>query len=151
MTVGSTELAEWILTNSRTVDYGERDGWRRIGEGLYRTVYLGPDGVAYKVPRGRSNTSSARSNIAEARERDFIAEKADNASETLGFRVIIPECTLHGVVLAMEHIVGDFTTGEDGCDVHWKIEDYLGIWDMHSQNVLKVEEDAYAVIDFAAG
>lgn len=143
------------------------NGYRKIGEGCYRSAYLHrPTETIYKIGYDYSNRCEAES-AAELREQDF---------SNLSFDLHIPLTTLYPMshdtsVVAMEFAKGAKPTHcmtqtysynrEYDCscklpggmcftDIHDEIESATGICDIHSGNVLVTPDLTFWLIDLGA-
>lgn len=127
------------------------EGWEYVGRGSYRSVWLSPDGVAYKVDHDRSWSCQSET---EAMNLKIAWEKG------------VPEgCRLprfdrfeigNDFIVAMELIRGDLLydhhteVGPFGSyhTLLRKIERKFRLCDMHDRNAI-VDEDGYLVpVDF---
>jgi len=135
------------------------DGWKYLGHGLYRTAFLSPSGVVYKLERGSlswwENNRKEYENILEMRYDSRVTET-----------VIIPKAWLYEIdgsdVIAMEFMDGiwtEFHFPED-CEcgdtfggtcarVQFRaIEQKLALNDVHSGNAVFIPaQKKWALID----
>ena len=59
--IGNLEEAQFIYNwyrNERADYYDRPDGWEYLGSGCYRTAYLSPSGVVYKVEQSENSWQS---------------------------------------------------------------------------------------------
>jgi hypothetical protein len=172
MPIGSeTEAAEILAAFQDGEDngfWGEEipipGGWRYLGCGMYRTAFLSPTKVVYKLERGR------RSNIQNNRgEYERILEM--RYDETVRESVIIPKAWLYEIygtdVIAMEFMDGEWTEWHDGgtgceyCGERFggtcaylqfeRLESKLGMSDIHSGNAVFIPaQKRWALVDLGA-
>jgi len=125
------------------------EGWTYLGEGSFRSVWLSPDGVAYKV---QHRPDSVQSNEGEYQ----ALERARDREAPVGSR--LPACSFYPLgfsgngVLAMERIVGktvyalySWDQPKEITDLMWQIECAYNLCDMHSENVM-IEESTKVLI-----
>lgn len=119
------------------------DGWQFLGSGSFRSVWLSPEGVCYKV------------------EHEYYPYSSDNAAEYRNWRnwtrncmlpegTRIPELTYYELdgkpVIAMERVNGEtffnaksFIPEEEIArfrDLMYELEEELGSSDIHDENVM---------------
>jgi hypothetical protein len=131
--VGNAEDAQLLEQMYRSNEQPP-DGWKLVGSGAYRQVYLHPDGdVVYKVNRSKTYNANAEEYKAIERVRPML--KSSN--------VYIPKATLYDRVIAMEYIDlpekqlwGSLNPEENERYVQARADaSDAGIEDMHSKNV----------------
>lgn len=138
-------IRDFVLTDQQRAHgrMGCPDGWQFLGHGSYRSVWLSPEGVCYKV------------------EHEYHPYSSDNAKEYRNWRdwtrnCILPEGTripnltyyeLSGrPVIAMERVNGEtlfdakyFIPEEEIArfrDLMYELEEELGSLDIHDENVM---------------
>ena len=148
-------ILHWVRDHS--VEYGkpycvEQEsapyGWKFIGTGSFRSVWLSPEGVAYKVTHTDWDDQSVDevNNLKRAWEREVPD------------RCRLPRfadfCLGDEIVVAVEFIKGRVLNeyrgeGKNGYySLMHEIEKYYKLYDMHDENVM-VDEDGYLVpVDF---
>lgn len=125
-------------------------GWEFVGSGSFRSVWLSPDGVAYKVEHSRGGGYQSDE---EATLLKLAWEK--KAPE----RCRLPKFSRYVVdddetVIAIEYVRGvvlDDYRGDDANElwgVVWQCEKIYRLADLHGENVM-VDEDGWLVpVDF---
>lgn len=161
MPIGSMTEAETILAahKGKTIPAG----WKEIGSGEYRTAYLSPTGVVYKIERGFRKNQSNRGEyerILELRYDKILA----------GYGAYIPKAWLYECgrtdVIAMEYVTGASITlaclldneckcgpefSECGWDILDRVSTASGLTDLHRDNVVFIpEQNRVALIDLGA-
>lgn len=150
------------------------DNFKRIGEGAYRTVFLDEEsGIVYKVGNYKCNVSEAAAarklakrstkelsfDLRIPRTRTF--RMPSDATDRYGHK--IPQC-----VVAQEFVKGAVETwcdlssyghdnpecscqrhGECFADILTEIEEWSGLFDIHSENVLMDENGVFWIVDLA--
>jgi len=127
------------------------DGWQFLGKGSFRSVWLSPEGVAYKVEHdpGYSYQSDEEiNNLTEAWKRGPLEGCRLPQFE----RYVVGDDDL---VVAIEAIKGDTLYEYDGpedrddlYDLLRECEDYYRLGDLHDENAM-VDEEGYLVpVDF---
>jgi hypothetical protein len=159
--IGSMAEAETILTGHRAGSVP--NGWEKIGSGEFRTAYLSPTGIVYKVERGFRKGQSNRGeyeHILELRYSEAVKESG----------AYIPKAWLYEIgrvsVIAMEYCAGiNVSIGcilEDECqcgpefsecgwDTIERISYATGLTDLHKDNVVFLPaQKRWALIDLGA-
>lgn len=135
LTRPTQEMADEALRVNDTDDF--RGGWKHIGSGTTRRVYLGPDGWVYKI--------GAHYNGIEWRSYQFLLDKKLPA----GWR--LPETHLFGEVIAMEYVKGDISREEyEQIDGYYRQWLKLGIRDAWEYNVKRDPDGTFVLIDIGA-
>lgn len=121
------------------------EGWRYLGSGVQRSVYLSPTGVAYKIGSGNDTEYECATTLQDKLRAS--SARTVRATSILYF----PKVHLfNNGVLAMEYIEGErpdddsyeFSEAED-------MADSLGIsYDFHSGNVIEMADGRFAIIDY---
>ena len=119
--IGTQEEAEtaWLIHDEYQKNWRNHEmpeGWRTLGSGMFRTAYLSPSGVVYKVE-----------NVCHDSNRDeaYRYEQVKHLNGTLPFRFAECEFMLSEgryTVLAMEYVQTDDSDVEDS---FWEMEDWL--------------------------
>ena len=154
-------IYSWV--RSHPVEYGRPtcvndeeapQGWEYLGKGSFRSVWLSPEGVAYKVEH-ESDERYAYQSTREVENLRSAWEKG--ALEGCRLPKFQKYDTPSGdIVVAIEHIKGEtvyrFTRKDDNRN-HWydlmnKAEDYYRLQDMHDENAMVDEDGLLVVIDF---
>lgn len=89
-------------------------GWKLVGAGETRTVFLAPSGCVYKVGSNSANRAEHRF-LTEARAQGYAWAPATTRYDRLGWDGWEGERDL--VIVAMEHIVGDGSTMTNGPEI----------------------------------
>lgn len=151
-------ILEWVIPHREKYDaprcaYSESapEGWEFLGKGSFRSVWLSPEGVAYKVDHQTDRWSDQSSQELVNLTRAWLRERTIEGCRLPKF---------HGyefggeVVVAIEAIKGSRLYDYDGpgrdqlYDLLSDIEDAYRLTDMHDENVM-VDEDGYLVpVDF---
>lgn len=129
-------------------------GWRYLGSGISRTVYLGPDRIAYKV-----SPQDAGANKLEHKKAKQLRKKE------IEFQIPETELYLGGRVLAMEFVERSKTRryyygcdceGDDDCfrlrcayRVEAAFNKQTRLIDFHSGNCMIGKDGRYYVVDLA--
>jgi hypothetical protein len=152
-------ILEWVSSHRERYDaptctYSETapEGWKYLGKGSFRSVWLSPEGVAYKVSHSVEGWCSQQE------------EELVNLTRAWG-RAPLDGCRLpqfHGyevsgeIVVAIEAINGvrlwDYKGADRGAlyDLMDAIEKEYRLIDMHDENVM-VDESGYLVpVDFGS-
>jgi len=58
--IGSLEDARLIYSRRKSGRGAMPKGWKKVGEGVYRTAYLSPDGVVYKICNDKDQSNNDR-------------------------------------------------------------------------------------------
>ncbi len=119
--------------------YATPKGWRRLGSGCYRTAYLSPEGVVYKVETYRANGCNKR-------EADNLIRLNKKCRMPEGTR--LPKFTYYSDcgVIAMErldrtlHEVDDHEDWNKYQSLRAQIGYATRICDMHNGNVMVDDE-----------
>ncbi|AXH68942.1 hypothetical protein SEA_SPARKLEGODDESS_263 [Streptomyces phage SparkleGoddess] len=142
------------------------EGWRKIGGGSFRSAWLSPEGVVYKVQHHYNGWG--QSNGEEYANIVVILQK--HKSHPLAF---MPRSTYYTLddnrgVMAMEFIKGEHpgwcngcSGGYGHCTVNYEgkcinrilreIGEAYGLFDLHDENVIWLpEQRKFAVIDIGA-
>lgn len=151
-------ILDWVIPHRQKYDVPRcarsetaPEGWRFLGKGSFRSVWLSPEGVAYKVDHQRDRWC-------DQSERELV-----NLTRAWGRGHTIEGCRLpkfHGykfdgeIVVAIEAIKGSRLNDYEGFDrgqlydLMNDIENEYRLSDMHDENVM-VDEDGYLVpVDF---
>lgn len=154
--IGNEQDATFILSWVRSFEYEygrpicvvDRKaprGWNFLGNGISRSVWRSPGGVAYKVEH-RSGGQSEQ----EVRKMEELWDKGlPEGCRLPKFQAYYPD---DEVVVAVEVIEGEtlYHHGEregpfgDYYELLWRLETTLGLWDMHDDNAM-VDQDGYLV------
>jgi hypothetical protein len=141
------------------------EGWKRIGGGCFRSAWLSPDGVIYKVEHAYGSYGQSNSEEYENVVRILTGNKSHPY-------VSIPRVTYYALdgrgVIAMEYVKGENPGYCHGCgsgyrhcttkvrgkcinQIYVEIEKEFGLFDMHSGNVMFIpEQESFVVIDIGA-
>ncbi|WMI33864.1 serine/threonine kinase [Streptomyces phage Patelgo] len=142
------------------------DGWKFLAAGISRRAYLAPSGVVYKVMKTPGTDYQGNKGEHET------AERVRRSGQVKG--AIIPRTALYKVpgcyVIALEFMDGkrEDRHWDMGCyykcicafpgsprcssKIRAELESKLGLYDLHSQNVLWVpSQRAWAVVDLGNG
>lgn len=124
------------------------EGWRNVGSGSFRTAYLAPDGLIYKVDRN-PELSDQYGNRAEWTVWTEWVERGTN-----GANITLPDMWLHdNGVMAVEYIESDNTSTVYAWNtVERMCKELLGaayMWvsDVHPGN-WRVKDNTVYIIDF---
>jgi len=149
-------IREWVRAKQAEAgdDYRCPDsapaGWKNLGKGCFRSAYLSPDGVVYKV---QHYVGSGQSNAKEYRKynRLRIEHKMPEGARF----PLLQHFAFDGNddVNAMDHVgptLNKYTGGDyrkhSECLVH--VSRLLGLWDMHHDNAaVDVERGLIVPID----
>lgn len=151
-------ILHWVREHSREygmpwcVEHREAPlGWEFLGHGSFRSVWLSPEGVAYKVTHDDYDYQSTEevSKLKIAWERGPV-----EGCRLPQFAAFYPNGE---IVVAQERVVGctlyeyggrKSPSGLDYYDILSEIEDAYRLDDMHDENAI-VDEDGYLVpVDF---
>lgn len=163
-TIGNVDDAQFILDWCKENGTGRfnklPDGWARLGSGISRTVYLSPDGVAYKV--GDAYANEADHMLSEVFRRKPIPKGWDIPVAHYFEELTVNDTEL--TVLAMEYVKGFHRPPCDdvyykGCqhtdcvDVDRQIaHKAFSLSDFHEGNyVIRDSDGAKVIIDFGEG
>lgn len=135
------DSAEWVTS--------QIDEWVCLGGGGQRVAWLCPDdGIVYKVPfwcHGMPQTYCCANRREWSRYREIIGFSA------WGLPIRIPKCSLITVdqthVMAMEHIVGEFTWDLPR-QRQREVSELLDISDAHAWNILEQPDGTLVCVDF---
>lgn len=151
-------ILEWVIPHREKYDAprctysgSAPKGWRFLGKGSFRSVWLSPEGVAYKVDHYRDAWCNQSERELINLTRAWLRERTVKGCRLPKF---------HGyefggeVVVAIEAINGvrlwDYKGADRGIlyDLMSDIENEYRLTDMHDENVM-VDEDGYLVpVDF---
>lgn len=152
------EILEWVHGGEQRYGRSERVynceaplGWEYLGSGSFRSVWLSPDGVAYKVSHHDwdSQSSTEIKLLAAAWE----AGVPDNRCRLPKFDWYVVGDS--DIVIAVEAILNGCTLSDyegndrsDMYDLMNTVERHFGLRDMHDENIM-VDKDGYLVpVDF---
>lgn len=161
--IGSPEearlICEWVVGDEterwgvpfRAYDKIPPEGWEYVGRGSYRSVWLSPSKVIYKVNHEYGNCNY--------REYEKLCWIRSEGRIPLGSR--LPKAWLYEprdgeYVVAMEYVPGVILEEYDGddqkrisyYDLMLTLERRFELYDMHDQNVIVDEEGFLVPIDF---
>jgi hypothetical protein len=144
-------------------EYPTPDGWSFLGAGAHRLVYLGPDGVAYKIPRDLDDYCANEEEISvydriKNDELEYFGKRWRVAKMHRYVFTDLPssEDYFNASVNAIEYIEGepyecDSHTKEceenDGCEEQLYAESYFNYDDLHDGNVLIMKDGTRVIID----
>lgn len=156
MRLGNKKDAELIYRRRRSGAGPLPKGWRKLGAGAYRTSYLSPDGVVYKVchPEEGDEWNSYEF-------RNFIRIRKDKTRLPKGWRVAPAklysfnhdESEAH--VVAMEYVEGEHMKISEDDDWEEKLDGSgatrafraCNIWDVHEGNFVITRDGKKVIID----
>lgn len=156
MKIGTLEHAKLIYRRRRRGFGPLPRGWKKVGEGTYRTCYLSPDGVVYKLDK--KSACDPNSNRGE-----FENYKAFRKTKLpKGWR--IAPTYMHSFdddgevcVVAMKYVEGRHEKVDkmslQQVDLHWEANqawdafDALGLMDLHEENYLVTPRGTKVIID----
>lgn len=144
--LGSAENAAFIKDYVRRVwgesrpcpldEEGVPEGWTYLGSGSFRSVWCGPDGVAYKVQHKEQQRQS--------NEREYLEVQRVLQCDPLP-HVRIPKCSYYpdSDVVAMERVKGKTLTDQFGWRIpahleysYYNLNIHYNLTDTHSENVM---------------
>ncbi len=124
--IGTQAEAELIYRRRKTGWGPTPKGWKKIGQGSYRDVYLAPSGVVYKLEKVNYFT--------EANVKEFENYRRIKSKRVRGWKV--PKTQLFMVdsnpVIAMEFVDGE--KHKDDCECFEHVDEYfakIGLADSH--------------------
>lgn len=148
-------ILRWVRDAPKRYGRPEGDGpegWEHLGSGSFRSVWLSPEGVAYKVNHSTYDSQ--------------MADEITNLQEAWRRRGDLPEgCRLPSFqdyqvggeyVIAVERIdgetLGDTDMGDPEKDEMYRllnrIENLFKLWDMHGDNAMVDQDGMLVVVDF---
>lgn len=172
--IGSRREAAMLLAEEDS--YGEPDGWEFLGAGCYRSAYLAPSGVVYKIGHDSGNRQEAST----AQRLRKLNIPGIYIPKTSSFNFEVNTHRHRRTIVAMEYIDGEHP---DGCWVtHWNgqselycycgqyaegdegvmhinvpaceaalfmdtIKSKVPLSDIHCENVIRMSDGRIAVID----
>lgn len=126
--------------------------WDFVGHGSFRSVWLSPEGVAYKVDHGSGRWGG------QCQEEIDNLKMAWKKGAIDGTR--LPRFSEYNfgdeIVVAIELIKGSTLSKYEGdsyhdyCDLARKVERHYQLGDIHTENVMVDEEGLLVPIDFGA-
>lgn len=129
------------------------EDWKKLGSGCYRTAYLSPSGVVYKVQHRKT---SWQTNVGEAEKiRSLMFRKLPKGCR-------LPRFALYDLgtegVLAMEKfdkLLNEFAFYSFDGSRYWGLREELmqalNLWDLHGANVAIDKEGLVVPIDLGEG
>lgn len=149
--IGKEEEAETILTHVREIglEYLIPEGWERLGTGSYRSVWLSPSGVAYKVAHQRSYNTHQEVEVDALRRISGMEPPEGCRLPEFGVFRFEDE-----TVVAMEAIKGVtlYDYRGDDRDRFWELLDDIRrafkVCDMHDENAMVDQDGILVPVDF---
>jgi hypothetical protein len=157
MKLGNKEDAQLIYRRRRSGNGPLPKGWKKLGEGAYRSTYLSPEGVVYKV---NGSTYDGDHNFIEAM--NFRRIRSSKVKVPRTWRVAKTKLYTFDHdddkvnVVAMEYVKGEHKSGlctseqeekyfeECGAIAAW---DALGLDDLHEGNFVITPKGTKVIID----
>lgn len=169
--IGSFEEAQEIFrwVRSFELDYGRPkcvqdghapEGWKYLGRGSFRSVWLSPSGVAYKVEHsGRCGTQSSDELCSLRRAWEREPMEGCRLPQFHGYEVeyepvvaieAIDGCTLYKYAYGEgDHQGPGYDRAEELYRLMRRVENYYKLWDMHDENIMVDETGTLVPVDFA--
>lgn len=154
VTVGSTQEARLIFR--RRYDALPK-GWKRLGNGAYRTAYLSPSNVVYKICHENCDDHSWNVNEYKAYQR-YRTSKAQlpqdwEVAETNMLTFRDDSGDVH--IIAMEYIEGEHPEIDSNVDYDEFFDNtdastafrMLNLWDVHEGNFIVTPAGKKVIID----
>jgi len=158
MKLGCKEDAELIYRRRRTSRGPLPKGWKKLGEGTYRSTYLSPAGVVYKVahPWEQDTNIPEYNNYLRIRNGKIRLPKGWAIAPAHLYSFPFKDETVN--VVAMKYIEGKHEMGmtydqseawfeKIGAD---RVFEKLNLYDLHEGNFVVTPEGKYVIIDLGA-
>ena len=160
------EILDWVRSFDRKYDRPTciwdaeaPEGWGYLGSGAFRSVWLSPSGVAYKVEHRPDYDAQSSDELSKLRA-SWSLEPLEGCRlpKFQGYKVddepIVAIEAIKGSTLS-EHVYGDGYDQGPGYGVRRelysllrKVEDYYRLWDMHDENAMVDEDGTLVPVDF---